>query len=139
MSEHSNPVADFVEQYVLDNWVHFSPEGVGWTDPDSCIEHYIRNPQAFRRVQVEINRLREKSDALRERVVRDDLTEGARAELARIRELLEQDFTEIQIAEATGFKLSGVVNAIRLLRGHTPLPDELVEGLTREIAERRRM
>ena len=72
-------------------------------------------------------------------MVRDDLTEGARAELARIHEFLEQDFTEVQIAEATGFKLSGVVNAIRLLRGHTPLPDDVVEGLTREIAERRKM
>ena len=25
MTEQSNPASDFVEKYILDNWVHFSP------------------------------------------------------------------------------------------------------------------
>ena len=114
-----------MEIYVLANWEHF--EAIGRLSPDITIRHYERNPEAFTRDRVAVERRRdaaaERLRKQRESQDRASPVPAAHAIIEEVRSLSERGMSEAEIAQATGCVLRGVVNALRIINGQAPIED----------------
>ena len=131
MNREADKPGDEVEIYVLGNWQYF--EAMKWPRPDMAIRHYQHNRVAFARDKVAVEHRREaaseKNRQLRDSGARETVDPVTPSIIEQVRLLDGQGMSKEDIAGATGYVMRGIVNALRIIRGHSLLEDIHVKRL----------